>query len=226
MKSRNGPPDAVRISRRISLAAAAVQALMDGVVLAVDRQDRRRRAGARPSVTSAPAMTSTSLLASAIVLPASIAASTASRPAVPDDAQSTMSTAGCVATAIEPFGAAPTIGAAPAPQAARRRSTPSAVAMRHHARADSARTCSASSAALSPAASADDLQPRRDARRRPPARCGRSIRSSRGWRGASRAGSAGRGRTPASRTAARRCDRARRRGRESATSCPSRRRRA
>ena len=37
---RNGPPDAVRISRRISDAVAAVQALVDGVVLAVDRQHR------------------------------------------------------------------------------------------------------------------------------------------------------------------------------------------
>ena len=44
----------------------------------------RRRAAA---VTSSPAMTSTSLFASAIVFPASIAASTASSAAVPDDAQ-------------------------------------------------------------------------------------------------------------------------------------------
>jgi hypothetical protein len=47
-------------------------------------------------------MTSTSLFASAIVLPASMAASTASSAAVPDDAHSTMSTSGCVATAIRP----------------------------------------------------------------------------------------------------------------------------
>ena len=59
----------------------------------------RRRAAA---VTSSPAMTSTSLLASAIVFPASIAARTASRPAVPADAQMTMSAAGCVATAMSP----------------------------------------------------------------------------------------------------------------------------
>ena len=47
-------------------------------------------------------MTSTSLLASAMVLPAWIAASTASSAAVPDDAHSTMSTSGCVATAMSP----------------------------------------------------------------------------------------------------------------------------
>ena len=45
-------------------------------------------------MTSAPAMTSTSLLASATVFPLSMAASTASRPAVPEDAQSTISTIG------------------------------------------------------------------------------------------------------------------------------------
>ena len=76
-RPRNGPPDAVRISRRISAAAPAVQALMNGVVLAVDRQDGHpvRRAA---SVTRPPAITRTSLFASAIVLPASMAASTAS----------------------------------------------------------------------------------------------------------------------------------------------------
>ena len=83
------------------LAPPAVQTLMDGVVLAVDRQNATPRARAA-AVTSAPAITSTSLLASAIVLPASIAASTASSAAVPDDAQMTMSTSGCVATAMSP----------------------------------------------------------------------------------------------------------------------------
>ena len=51
-------------------------------------------------------MTSTSLLASAMVLPASIAASTASRPAVPDDAHSTMSTYGMRGDGDQPVGAA------------------------------------------------------------------------------------------------------------------------
>ena len=49
-----------------------------------------------------PAMTSTSLLASAMVLPHSMAASTASRPSVPDDAHSTRSASGCDATATRP----------------------------------------------------------------------------------------------------------------------------
>jgi hypothetical protein len=85
----------------------------------------RSRAAA---VTSSPAMTSTSLLASAIVLPASIAASTASRPAVPDEAQMTMSAVGWVATAINPSVPTPLAGIA-APHAARRRSIPSAAAI-------------------------------------------------------------------------------------------------
>ena len=62
---------------------ASVQALMDRVVLAVDRQDRDAAAPAPPPSRCAPAMTRISLLASAIVLPASIAASTASSAAVP-----------------------------------------------------------------------------------------------------------------------------------------------
>ena len=41
-----GPPEAVRMSRRTCCAVMPVQALVDGVVLAVDRQDRdARRAG-------------------------------------------------------------------------------------------------------------------------------------------------------------------------------------
>ena len=40
VRPRNGPPDAVRMSRRISDGVAAVQALVNRVVLAVDRQDR------------------------------------------------------------------------------------------------------------------------------------------------------------------------------------------
>ena len=59
----------------------------------------RRRAA---SITRPPAMTSTSLLARAMVLPASMAASTASSAAVPDEAHSTRSTSGCVATAMRP----------------------------------------------------------------------------------------------------------------------------
>ena len=39
-RPRNGPPDAVSTRRRSSRACAAMQALVDGVVLAVDGQDR------------------------------------------------------------------------------------------------------------------------------------------------------------------------------------------
>ena len=56
-------------------------------------------------MTRSPAITSTSLLASAMVLPASMAASTASSAAVPDEAHSTMSTSGCVATRDQALGA-------------------------------------------------------------------------------------------------------------------------
>ena len=40
VRPRNGPPDAVSTSRCTSAAVAAVQALVNGVVLAVDRQNR------------------------------------------------------------------------------------------------------------------------------------------------------------------------------------------
>ena len=68
---------------------APVQALVDGVVLAVDRQ----HVDAVPdrSITRRPAITSTSLLARAMRLPLRIAATTASSAAVPDDAHSTVS---------------------------------------------------------------------------------------------------------------------------------------
>ena len=54
------------------------------------------------SMTIPPAMTSTSLLASAIVFPASMAHNTASSAAVPDEAHSTMSTSGCAAISQRP----------------------------------------------------------------------------------------------------------------------------
>ena len=69
----------------------------------------RRRACAAASVTMPPAMTSTSLLASAIVLRCSIAASTASSASVPLDAHSTTSASGCEATATSPSRPLPAI---------------------------------------------------------------------------------------------------------------------
>ena len=103
--ARNGPPEAVSTRRRTSRRVAAVQALVDRVVLAVDRQHRPRRWRRAASITSSPAITSTSLLASAMVLPASIAASTASSAAVPDEAHSTMSDIGLRRDGDEPLGA-------------------------------------------------------------------------------------------------------------------------
>jgi hypothetical protein len=68
-----------------------------------------------------PAITSTSLLASAIVLRWSIAASTASSASVPLDAHSTRSTSGWDATATRPSRPDPTTVVSPsAPFPARR----------------------------------------------------------------------------------------------------------
>ena len=98
---RNGPPDAVSTSRRTSAAGRpwrhwwmALCSLSTG-----STATPRRRAAA---MTRPPAMTRTSLLARAMVFPASIAASTASRAVVPVVATSTRSTAGWVAAASSP----------------------------------------------------------------------------------------------------------------------------
>ena len=73
-----------------------------------------------------PAITSTSLLASAMVLPCSMAASTASRPSVPDEAQSTEIDVGVRGNFHETFPARahtpPGSGACYLPQAVDRRS--------------------------------------------------------------------------------------------------------
>ncbi len=98
-------------------------------------------------------MTSTSLFASATALPASIAASTASSAAVPDEAHSTMSTSGRVASATSPSEPWPAISA-PLQTPRRRRASidrPDAIAI---VRGRCASTCSANSATLSPAAMA------------------------------------------------------------------------
>ena len=74
---------------------------MNGVVLAVDRQDRDALAAC--GIRDEPAGHHEHfLVGQRDRLAGSIAASTASRPSVPDDAQSTRSTAGCVATATSP----------------------------------------------------------------------------------------------------------------------------
>ena len=102
--SRNGPPEAVRISRCTSRGVRG-RAGTGGWRCARCRPAApRRRARFAAAITTEPAMTRISLFASAIVLPASIAASTASSAAVPDEANSTTSASGCVATSISPCG--------------------------------------------------------------------------------------------------------------------------
>ena len=147
-RGQDQPPHLVRLTRRAGTGGSRCARCRPA--------GSRRRAARAASITSAPAITSTSLLASAIVLPASIAASTASSAAVPDDAHSTTSTSGCVATAIRP--SAPRQRASPARRGRRaagaqlverRRRSP-----RRPAAAGTARPARRAARAFSPAASA------------------------------------------------------------------------
>src|SRR6188768_2093399 len=105
------------------------------------------------SMTMPPAITSTSLLASAIVLRASMAASTASSASVPDDAHRTMSTSGWVATATSPSRPVPaSVTPCEQPPRARRRSAARSVEIATIAGRYRA-TCAARRSAFSPAAS-------------------------------------------------------------------------
>ena len=70
---RNGPPEAVSTSRRTSVGAPAVQALVQRAVLAVDGQQPAPPRARDCATISSPAITSVSLLASATSLPASSA---------------------------------------------------------------------------------------------------------------------------------------------------------
>ena len=69
VQPRNGPAGRGEDQPAHLAAVAAVQALVNGVVLAVDRQNRDAAPRARRPPSARPAMTSTSLLASASVLP-------------------------------------------------------------------------------------------------------------------------------------------------------------
>ncbi len=102
-------------------------------------------------------MTSTSLFARAIALPASIAASTASSAAVPDDAHNTMSTSGRIASATSPSEPWPAISAPLQTPRRRRESTarPDAIAI---ARGRCASTCSANSATFVARGHGDHLE--------------------------------------------------------------------
>ena len=73
------------------LGLAALEALEDGGVLAVDGQQQRRRPRSRAASASSPAATRLSLLASASVTPCSSAQSVAWMPAKPTTAFSTRS---------------------------------------------------------------------------------------------------------------------------------------
>ena len=70
---------------------AALQRLEDGRMLAIDRAPAARRACLANSMTSGPAMTRVSLLATATVLPASRAAQVPASPAAPTMAETTVS---------------------------------------------------------------------------------------------------------------------------------------
>ena len=198
----------------------------------------RRAAPPRPSaraasITRPPAITSTSLLASAMVLPASIAHEHGvERRGAGRSAQHDVDV-GMRGDLAEPFVA--DAGDLRRRSAERGAQLVHRLAGGHRHRARAVTRAPASTIAPTLVAGGErhdfDAIAMRVAPR--PARSCRSIRSSRGWRCASftidhrtLTCTDSRSRRPARRTAARRCDRARRRGRESACRCPSCRRRA
>ena len=229
-RCRNGPPDAVRISRRTSDGIAPVQALVDGVVLAVDRQhvDAVRPApGPSPGGRPSPALPC--WRARCACRPGS-PRRTASSAAVPDDAHSTVSTSSRVTRSISACGPAPhrsRCAAAPVGSCARsvcaggvgghhHRARPIAFDLQRHRRRAGA------------GGEADHLEPIGvrvdDGQRAVTDRAGRAED-----REAHRSGShqpstvrcsAGTARRSGTRTAARRCDRGCRRGRGSGSTNP------
>ena len=103
VQSRNGPPDAVRTTRRTSSRSTSRDALEDGAVLAVDGHDlaasSRARCRERDAAPSRASPCSPARRASR----ARSAASVASSPAAPTTAFSTMSTSSRVAASHEAF---------------------------------------------------------------------------------------------------------------------------
>ena len=91
VQPRNGPPEAVRISRSTPRRLAAGQRLEDRVVLGIDRQQRGAAARRTSRMNRAPAQTRHSLLASATMAPRRTAASVGPQPGGADDAAMTHS---------------------------------------------------------------------------------------------------------------------------------------
>ena len=106
LQVRKGPPEAVRMRRARSAGRRPVRhcstALCSESTGTISPPPSR---AAR--VTSSPAITSVSLLASATRLPARSAASVASNPAAPTMPLTTMRTSGCVAASIRQLGPFP-----------------------------------------------------------------------------------------------------------------------
>ena len=183
-RPRNGPPDAVRISR-CDLGAVARRAGTGESRCARCRPaGSRRRARRAASVTMPPAITSTSLLASAIVLPCSIAASTASSAVGAGRRAQHDVDVRVRRDRDQAVAAAPATVTRPSTPARGSRSiaAPDAIATRLAAgSARSARRAAPRSRRRRGRRPAAD----RGARRPPRARSGRSSRSSREWRCAS-----------------------------------------
>ena len=91
LHSRNGPPDAVIVMVSIVVRVARADRLKQRVMLGIHRQHASRRRARPCRMTAAPAHTRVSLLASATVRPAAIAAKVGSNPAAPTIAETTRS---------------------------------------------------------------------------------------------------------------------------------------
>ena len=100
---RKGPPDAVSTRRRTSRGAAPARH-WKSALCSESTGSRRTPCSRAAHVMSAPAITSVSLLASAMVRPARIAASVGTRPAAPTSAETTTSAATSPAMAARPSG--------------------------------------------------------------------------------------------------------------------------
>src|SRR5208282_5079800 len=98
---RNGPPDAVKIIR-FNDSRPRPSRHWKTALCSLSTGSSRTRLSRTAAVISSPAMTSTSLLANAMSLPALIAASVGRKPIAPTSADITSSASGCVATAIAP----------------------------------------------------------------------------------------------------------------------------